>query len=630
MDINVKQAVKLFFANPSLEMVFFEAIANAIDADATDIKIQINLDEFNKPDTLTIKIIDNGVGLTDERFGKFSELLKVDEDTHKGVGRLVFLSYFKKIAISSTYEKKHRTFTFSNDFDGKSNVVDIDSNEHGTTLTYEDYYLKKIKSHDYLRPSTLKLRILEEFYPRLYLLKQEGRYINISISLTVNVPNLNQQFTTSAAIIDTSKMETLSVVDIDAEMLDLFEKMKLHYLIKQKESDNTIITAICVDGRTYKMDIIAPENIPYGYDLIFLLYSDLFKGQVNASRQELTMKDATLKTVKTLFRKKVAELLNLQIPTIKERNAQIKDSFYNRFPHLLDYFENDTIGFISRNDAIRNAQEKFFKDQKEVLDATDFSDERYEKTLEMSARTLTEYILYRQIIIDRLKNIDTKNREEDIHNLIVPKRKLLSGKNFITDIYNNNAWLLDDKYMTYSTILSERDMSELVDVITEGEVKLKDDSRPDIAIVFSGNPNDEKKNTPVDVVIIELKKKGLKLAKNEEVISQLRQRARRLMKYYNNKIQRIWFYGIIEFSTELKISMLEDKFNELFSNGSVFYKEIDVMLDYETKKTIPAGIFLMEFNSFIADADTRNSTFLKVLKSQFTENRDIDNTTTNQ
>lgn len=597
MDINVKQAVKLFFANPSLEMVFFEAIANAIDADATDIKIQINLDEFNKPDTLTIKIIDNGVGLTDERFGKFSELLKVDEDTHKGVGRLVFLSYFKRIAISSTYEKKHRTFTFSNDFDGKSNVVDIDSNEHGTTLTYEDYYLKKIKSHDYLRPSTLKLRILEEFYPRLYLLKQEGRYINISISLTVNVPNLNQQFTTSAAIIDTSKMETLSVVDIDAEMLDLFEKMKLHYLIKQKESDNTIITAICVDGRTYKMDIIAPENIPYGYDLIFLLYSDLFKGQVNASRQELTMKDATLKTVKTLFRKKVAELLNLQIPTIKERNAQIKDSFYNRFPHLLDYFENDTIGFISRNDAIRNAQEKFFKDQKEVLDATDFSDERYEKTLEMSARTLTEYILYRQIIIDRLKNIDTKNREEDIHNLIVPKRKLLSGQNFITDIYNNNAWLLDDKYMTYSTILSERDMSELVDVITEGEVKLKDDSRPDIAIVFSGNPNDEKKNTPVDVVIIELKKKGLKLAKNEEVISQLRQRARRLMKYYNNKIQRIWFYGIIEFSTELKISMLEDKFNELFSNGSVFYKEIDVMLDYETKKTIPAGIFLMEFNS---------------------------------
>lgn len=95
MKINIKQAVKLFFANPSLEMVYFEAIANSIDADATDIQIQISIKGFNKPDTLVVKIMDNGVGFTDERFDKFSKLLEVDEDSHKGVGRLVFLSYFK-------------------------------------------------------------------------------------------------------------------------------------------------------------------------------------------------------------------------------------------------------------------------------------------------------------------------------------------------------------------------------------------------------------------------------------------------------------------------------------------------------------------------------------------------------
>ena len=59
MKINIKQAVKLFFANPSLEMVYFEAIANSIDADATDIQIQISIKGFNKPDTLVIKIMDN-------------------------------------------------------------------------------------------------------------------------------------------------------------------------------------------------------------------------------------------------------------------------------------------------------------------------------------------------------------------------------------------------------------------------------------------------------------------------------------------------------------------------------------------------------------------------------------------
>ena len=99
MKINIKQAVKLFFANPSLEMVYFEAIANSIDADATDIQIQISIKGFNKPDTLVVKIMDNGVGFTDERFDKFSKLLEVDEDSHKGVVRLVFLSYFRYIKL---------------------------------------------------------------------------------------------------------------------------------------------------------------------------------------------------------------------------------------------------------------------------------------------------------------------------------------------------------------------------------------------------------------------------------------------------------------------------------------------------------------------------------------------------
>lgn len=616
MKINIKQAVKLFFANPSLEMVYFEAIANSIDANADDIRLDISIDEFNKPETLVVKITDNGVGLTDERFDKFSKLLEVDEDSHKGVGRLVFLSYFKKIDISSQYEHKQRTFIFSNDFDEKSKVTDISSEEHGTTLILKDYYLSKIKSHDYLRPSSLKNRILEEFYPRLYLLKKEGKTIKIRINLNVVEPNPKQNFYSSSSLIDTADMNELEVTDIDATYLDMFEKMQLHYSIKENKIESNVITAICVDGRTYKMDIIASENIPHGYDIIFLLYSDIFKGQVNASRQELTMNEGTLKIVKKLFRKKVAELLKEKIPAIVKKNDEIKHSFVNRYPHLLGFFEEDSIGFISKNDAIKNAQDKFFKAQKEVLEASDYSDERYQKTLEMSSRTLTEYILYRQIIIDKLKRIDRNNSEADIHRLVVPMRKKLHGSNFMSDIYSNNAWLLDDKYMTYSTILSDLEMSELVNVITEGEEELTDDSRPDIAIVFSGNPKSES-NSKVDVVIIELKKKGLKLAKNEEVISQLRQRARRLMKYYDNKIQRIWFYGIVEFSDELKMSIIEDKYNELYSNGSVYYKEVDVMIDLETKKTIPAGIYLLEMDSFIADADTRNSTFLKVLKSHF-------------
>jgi hypothetical protein len=38
MQVKLSQAVKMFFGNSSLEMVYFEAIANALDAGANEIR----------------------------------------------------------------------------------------------------------------------------------------------------------------------------------------------------------------------------------------------------------------------------------------------------------------------------------------------------------------------------------------------------------------------------------------------------------------------------------------------------------------------------------------------------------------------------------------------------------------
>lgn len=87
MKVKLSQAVKMFFGNSSLEMVYFEAIANALDANATEIEIKISTKALNQPETLQIEISDNGEGFTDERYNKFSKLFDVDESTHKGLGR---------------------------------------------------------------------------------------------------------------------------------------------------------------------------------------------------------------------------------------------------------------------------------------------------------------------------------------------------------------------------------------------------------------------------------------------------------------------------------------------------------------------------------------------------------------
>jgi hypothetical protein len=230
--------------------------------------------------------------------------------------------------------------------------------------------------------------------------------------------------------------------------------------------------------------------------------------------------------------------------------------------------------------------------------------------MDVSSRLLTEYVLYRTLIINKLKQIDPTCSEAEIHNIIVPRYTTLEKEDFQKDLYGNNVWLLDDKYMSYRTILSEGKMQNVIKAIAlDGEKVPNDDNRPDITIVFSGDPE---QSEHVDVIIVELKKKGLPLAKNEEVISQLRQRARKLLRVFPNKIQRIWFYGITDIDKDFRMSLKEDEYKELFSHGSMFYKPQKIMITEE--EYVPAEIYVMTYETLIHDAEARNKSFLEVLK----------------
>ena len=101
MEINLGKAVSTFYPNPSYEQVYFESIANALDAGADEITIDIRINSFDCPETLEVTVSDNGLGFVDKSFEKFSRLLEVDSNDHKGLGRLVYLSYFKKVDVIS-------------------------------------------------------------------------------------------------------------------------------------------------------------------------------------------------------------------------------------------------------------------------------------------------------------------------------------------------------------------------------------------------------------------------------------------------------------------------------------------------------------------------------------------------
>lgn len=187
MKVKLSQAVKMFFGNSSLEMVYFEAIANALDANATEIEIKISTKALNQPETLQIEISDNGEGFTDERYNKFSKLFDVDESTHKGLGRLVYLCYFEDVKVNSYFDKtKNRIFDFSEGFEEeKFELVEVEERASGTSFRMTNYVLQKIAKGDYIHPKKIKHRILEEFYSRLFHLKKQGNTIKIKIDSTI-------------------------------------------------------------------------------------------------------------------------------------------------------------------------------------------------------------------------------------------------------------------------------------------------------------------------------------------------------------------------------------------------------------------------------------------------------------
>lgn len=612
MDLAPKNAIPLFFPNATYEQVYFEAVANALDAGASEIKIKIEIEEFSKPETLEVTITDNGIGFTDERFCRFVELAEPEDKYHKGLGRLVYLKYFSEVNFESQYDGKKRSFTFSNDFKNSSQIEDH-AGGTGTSLLFKKFCGQKVKSYDDLKPQSIKTSLLEQFFPLFYDMKKNNSEFKITVQLFTDVNNDTYGFFPDIQSITIEDIPELEEETFD-DTTSLFGDIQMYSKVESNYSGKSLISSICVDGRALPFDLVPTKSLPTGYKAIFLFQSEAFQGKVDESRQNLRLSNdkGIEQQLRGLLRSKVSEVLVQQVPEILERNNDVKQQFNNRYPHLTGYFDEETVGLIDKSESLESAQKEFFKAQKEILECDTLNDAQFDKSLEISSRLLTEYILYRTLIIKKLKEMTPKNSEADIHNLIVPQRNTYQGNNAMRDLYENNAWLLDDKYMVYRTILSEARMDAVMEAITFEDEQEPDNRRPDITLIFSDDPEITPK---VDVIIVELKKQGLPLAKNEEVVSQLRQRARKLLKHFPNKINRIWFYGITDIDTEFRISLKEDGFKQLYSSDQLFYKSQTIIIDDEADTSLNADLYVMSYDALVNDAEARNKTFLEVLKT---------------
>ncbi|MDQ8181895.1 ATP-binding protein [Pelagicoccus sp. SDUM812005] len=611
MKLENDYAVTLFFSNPSFTQIYFEAIANAFDANANNISIEISTDGNISPEQLEIIIKDDGEGLTDERYARFAEIRRPKDKFHKGMGRLVYLNYFSSVRVVSVYGDKKRTLNFSKSYTGESTVQDAEEGDtQGTTLRFSGFTGERLKTYDDLKPSYLQQRIVEQFLPYMFDRKKNQHEFSISISLETSKSNPKQEFFSDSTTIAVANVPSFEAITYQDDTVDAFSDITIHYWLKSEMGEKTFLTAASVDGRTIPVNILHPTSIPLNHSAIFLFESELFNGNSDTARQRLSLPEGiSERDLYKSLRSQISAILNEQIPELAERNQETKGEFESKYPHLTGYFEEETVGLINKDEAIEVAQQRYFKDQKEILECESLDDKTFKKSLKLSSRTLTEYILYRERIIKKLGEISEKDREDVVHNLIAPRGKSFEGDSLVDDIYTNNAWLLDDKFMSFRTILSEARMQNVIEKITVDADASGEISRPDISMIFSADPDGDEM---VDVVIVELKRKTDDLKENTYASSQLVQRARKLIDYCPN-IQRAWYFGIIDISESLDQYLRDDGWAPLYSKGKVYYAERK--LTRNDGSYVPTPLCLMSFDSVVGDAAARNHTFLEILKS---------------
>lgn len=610
MQILNSRAVKLLFGKASLVQVYFEAVANAFDAGADRIEIEIEADRLVDSPTVRLTIRDNGEGFTDLHFDRFARLIEPKDAQHKGLGRLAFLKYFSRVHVESVYNGGRRCFTFSESFEGDSQNFESEDKSYGTTLRFELFKGDRIHEQDYLSPGRLKAKLIEQFFPLLHERKQANRPFSIKVTFSPKGDQTellaDTQYLTSADIPDLEKYE------FTEPSLDMFEPIIVWYKVEPQPTARIQFTAASVDGRTIPMNLFKTASLPPECAAVFIFEWKLFAGGADNSRQRLVLPDAVPEAaLHKVLRKVVSGLLNEAIPSIAERNHAASLCFEERFPHLIGLFDQVEVGLIDRDDAIAAAQARFFQQQRKVLLADRSDPIDFEKTLEISARSLAEYILYRDLIIERLKQTSSEQLEDAIHELVVPRYRTFDQDSLVAQLYRNNAWLLDDKFMTFRTILSEARMDQLIAAITLGERVVEDPTRPDISMIFSADPDSAE---PVDVVVVELKRRRVDDKDGPYAGTQLAKRAQKLVEHCAN-IQRVWYYGIIEIDDELAKTLRVMNWIPLFSNGKVFYQEFKA--ERPNGDRVPTPTFLVSYDAVADDASARNHSFLELLRQSF-------------
>lgn len=400
----------------------------------------------------------------------------------------------------------------------------------------------------------------------------------------------------------------------------------LYYVDPNSKNDDPVqINGYCanfIKVKTFNFNISLPKS-PY----IFLVKGQYFDDNANDSRTDFIIKSQergitnflNWKEIDETLRKNIQDVLNKSFRDIEEKNKINFESVVKKFPFFKEKFNkisSDSVGYLSQKDYMKDSYNQIdsIRNNLRTLQYkslnNNLNEEEIGEILKGNSLDLAEYIVNRQTVIDETQKLLNKNtfNEAEIHNLILPKGKIVPDNNSLIDLDSCNLWLIDDKFMSFSQALSDRKIKQLKNEMGNNQT-LEDSKEPDLMIYFD-SPTQKR------LVTIELKPFGDKKGNNKiNGTSQITNYAYIINKNFP-EIQEKWYYLITSMDEHFKRQLEIIDYKKLFSSGNMYFRYFENIQTY---------IYVLDMQTLINDANDRNKVFMDILVKYFDDEKIVEN-----
>lgn len=366
---------------------------------------------------------------------------------------------------------------------------------------------------------------------------------------------------------------------------------------------------LCADELCIE-DYVISNRFDICRHLIFVT-SEYFNNRSNIERQrlEIPKTDEDIDMVSPISREKLMPRIHQECLAMIDESAEgdIEQFKTDNIYKLKKYYPFISISSLNGNAALLDAEEvvKTYRAQQakredHVVETLESGKPvSWDDVSHLASEDLARFIVHRALVIDSLANMPAASAEDAIHNAILPKKS--AG----TDIRENNVWLVDDKFLSYSSIYSDEALAKIIHEVGDA-VESKQMRRPDVAAFFSK----DNEGQPNKLVVIEFKKPSADIFDNNKALLQCRLYAGELADRIQT-VREVFAFSIVEINDEFYRDMKQTGFKDVFSlTERVVYNDFLI----GSKSEVPLHLYVMPSSALIKDAKARNKVFEEVLQ----------------